>query len=488
MRILLITTIGILAASGVFISFSQANGQSYYIPSWIKNTANWWSQGQVSDDDFINGIQYMIQKGVIQVSTSGQPSGNNSTIPSWVKSNARLWATGQVSSDEFAKGIQYMLQNKIMTASPNSANMVSYNANSLNNGIQNTMTSGSQVILSYDDLLSMAGNKYSDGNVPLGDGKYVTTGPKKGYIYLCGVPPMGQGAQSNGPWIHGNTWNFLEKLSVSGSVSWPNAIFSNTVSGNTRTLSGNGLPSHTTGTFPISPSDTVSEYDGNPNSISVQSYSDTLPASPTYSDTPYCMRGEVGIMLTGVPLFDGFDAELRDAPAHEAQDTCNGHPQNTGEYHYHGISSCFKDINETTVLGYALDGFPITGPKVAADKYLTTDDLDECHGITSEIIEDGITKTTYHYVMTYDFPYSASCFRGKPVQYMVISGGQSGQSGQPGTNQPGPNQPGSPPQEAINACNGKSSGSVCSFTSPRGDVISGTCRIPPSSSLACVPH
>jgi len=483
-------TIGIIVSCSVFIFNSQVNGEGYYVPSWMKNTAKWWSQGQVSDDDFVKGVQYMIQKGVMQVPTPGPPITNNSTIPTWVKSNAGLWATGQAPSDEFVIGIQYTLQNKILTATTKSANTLASDMNSLNsNDMRSKMISGSQVVLSYSDLLAMAGNKYSDGNVPLGDEKYVTTGPKKGYIYLCGVPPMGQGAQGNGPWIHSNTWNFLEKPSVSGSVSWPNAFFSNTISGDTRTLSGNDLPiSHTTGTFPISPSDSVSQYDQNPNSISVQSYSDRLPASPTYSDTPYCIRGEVGIMLTGVPLFDGFDAELRDAPAHEAQDSCNGHPQNTGQYHYHSLSSCFQDVNETTVLGYALDGFPITGPKVTTGKYLTTDDLDECHGITSEILENGLTKITYHYVMTNDFPYSASCFRGKPAQYMVISNGQAGQSGQLGPNQHRPNQFGNPPQEAVNACNGKSSGSLCSFTSPRGDVISGTCRIPPSSSLVCVPN
>jgi len=59
-----------------------------------------------------------------------------------------------------------------------------------------------------------------------------------------------------------------------------------------------------------------------------------------------------------------------------------------------------------TVIGFALDGFPITGPMVAAH---------ECHGITSEIELDGKTVTMYHYVMTQDFPYSVSCFRGTAV-------------------------------------------------------------------------
>jgi hypothetical protein len=355
--------------------------------------------------------------------------------------------------------------------------------------IPNSTITNDTSVLSDSDLLSIADNSYADGNVPLGDGKYVTSGPQKGYIYLCNVPPTGQGSQGNGPWIHGDTWNFLEKLSVSGSVSWPNAVFSDVISGDTRTLSGNDLPiSNTTGIFPISPSDAVSEYDMNPNSISAQSFSVSLPVHPTYSETPYCMRGDVGIMLTGVVLLDGFDAELRDAQANEAQDSCNGHPQNRGEYHYHGLSPCFKDISEKTVLGYALDGFPITGPKVATNKYLKTDDLDECHGITSEIIEDGAAVTTYHYVMTYDFPYSVSCFRGKPVEYMVIGNGQGGPNQGVGPNQGGPNPGGAPPQEALSACSGKSSGDLCSFTSPHGDVISGTCQIPPASSLACVPN
>lgn len=140
--------------------------------------------------------------------------------------------------------------------------------------------------------------------------------------------------QENGPWIHGNTWSLKEKLSVSGEVSWPNAMFTDVVSGDTRTLSGNVLPvNYTTGIFPISPKDAISRYDMNPNSISANPFSISLPVNPTYSETPYCTRGEVGVMLSGIPLFDGFDAELRDAPAHEAQDSCDGHPQKNGEYH-----------------------------------------------------------------------------------------------------------------------------------------------------------
>ena len=128
------------------------------------------------------------------------------------------------------------------------------------------------------------------------------------------------------------------------------------------------------------------------------------------------MGGEVGVMTTGVALFDGFDAGGRDAGAWEIQDSCSGHPQNKGEYHYHTLSSCIKDTSVHTVIGYALDGFPITGPMVGSNNILTTSDLDECHGITSQINLDSKSVTMYHYVMTQDFPYSASCFRSTPIK------------------------------------------------------------------------
>jgi hypothetical protein len=340
--------------------------------------------------------------------------------------------------------------------------------------------------LSDADLLALANNKYADGNLPLGDYKYVTDAPKKGYVYLCHVHKDNPGSMVLGPWVHGQTWNVLSKVSILGNVSWPNASFSDIVSGAYRVLSGNDLPiNHTTGIFPVQSNDPASAYDPNPNTISAQNLKVNIPAHPTYSDTPYCMGGEVGVMLSGVPLFDAFDAGLRDAAAHELQDSCDGHPQGSGEYHYHSLSACFKDTSEKTVLGYAYDGFPITGPVVAPQKYLTTDDLDVCHGITSEINLDGRPTVTYHYVMTEDFPYSASCFRGKPVTTGPSAGTpQSGQSGKAQNQSSGPE--GGPPQAAIDACSAKGVDSECSFSTPQGS-ISGTCRIPPNASLACVP-
>jgi hypothetical protein len=162
-----------------------------------------------------------------------------------------------------------------------------------------------------------------------------------------------------------------------------------------------------------------------------------LSAEPKLESQPACLGGEVGVMLTGVALFDAFDAGGRDAGAWEVQDGCNGHPQISSEYHYHTLSSCIQDTNADTVIGFALDGLPITGPKVGDNNILTTSDLDECHGITSTITLDGRQVETYHYVMTQDFPYSASCFRATATQPPGQAAGPPSQPSGPPAGPPG---------------------------------------------------
>jgi len=275
------------------------------------------------------------------------------------------------------------------------------------------------------------GDKYANGLLPVGDGKYSSTTAAKVTVYVCSqyetnLKTGGGGASTRGPWFTSNNteYDINKKAHVAGSVSWQSS-FSNTVSGSTRSIVTNDLPTHVTGVFPIAASDPAYAYDRNPNTIKTQSLTYALTANPTYGN-PNCMGGQVGVMLTGVALFNAFDAGGRDAGAWEVQDSCGGHPEKQGEYHYHTLSSCIKDISVHTVIGYALDGFPITGPQVAAHNILTTTDLDECHGLTSTVTVNGQTTTTYHYVMTQDFPYSASCFRSQAIQPPGLSSSGGG--------------------------------------------------------------
>ena len=84
------------------------------IPNWVKNTAGWWASGQVGDSDFIKGIQYLIQQGIMQVPNQGQSTATGQPIPSWIKHNAGWWANGSIGDTDFVKGIQWLITNGII--------------------------------------------------------------------------------------------------------------------------------------------------------------------------------------------------------------------------------------------------------------------------------------------------------------------------------------------------------------------------------------
>ena len=48
------------------VTDSQSESESS-IPDWIKTNAGWWADGQIDDDTFIQGIQFLIKAGIIVV-------------------------------------------------------------------------------------------------------------------------------------------------------------------------------------------------------------------------------------------------------------------------------------------------------------------------------------------------------------------------------------------------------------------------------------
>jgi YHYH protein len=258
--------------------------------------------------------------------------------------------------------------------------------------------------------------------LPLGDGR-VSGGPERGAVMSCMTRFRGGGAQHDGPWIHGDTWDLTEKTTVRGRVEWPEAQFAITTGGSGRVVSrvvrGNGLPVETpTGQFPIARDDPAFLIDRNPNRIAAGELVLTLPRDPTPAVAPSCVpMGMIGIALNGVAIFNALDDAGRDAVAHEVQDLCSGHPQMRGEYHYHGPSPCLPDetANER-LIGYAIDGYGIFSMYDANGRELTNADLDACHGRESVVDWDGRRVSLYHYVLTREYPYTVGCFHGAPVR------------------------------------------------------------------------
>lgn len=224
------------------------------------------------------------------------------------------------------------------------------------------------------------------------------------------------------------------------------------------------IPDHAVGTFPNG---------GNPNAISQQSISYTIPNSPTKTTTATEVR-VFGFTLDGVSFerntAECYNNETACSWRYEAitpglaagnlewswlgTDCNNGHVQPSGNYHYHGLpESLINQLGDTgtgmTLVGYAADGFPIyarwgytdandsssaivsvqgsyelrtgtrsSGPGGTYDGTFIQDweyvagsgDLDECNGRTG--ITPEYPQGTYHYYLTDDYPYVPNCVFG----------------------------------------------------------------------------
>jgi hypothetical protein len=85
----------------------------FTIPSWIKNNAGWWADGTIDDNSFVQGIQYLIENNILDV-TSQTTETSQEKIPSWIKNNAGWWADGTIDDNSFVQGIEWLVSNGII--------------------------------------------------------------------------------------------------------------------------------------------------------------------------------------------------------------------------------------------------------------------------------------------------------------------------------------------------------------------------------------
>jgi hypothetical protein len=51
----------------IYEAVGLPNPDTASIPDWIRNNAQWWSEGLISDDEFLQGITFLVETGVIQI-------------------------------------------------------------------------------------------------------------------------------------------------------------------------------------------------------------------------------------------------------------------------------------------------------------------------------------------------------------------------------------------------------------------------------------
>jgi hypothetical protein len=163
-----------------------------------------------------------------------------------------------------------------------------------------------------------------------------------------------------------------------------NSLYNENIQGNNRVINANSIPNHDVGLFgPVMGS-------LNPNAISPQNESYTIPVNPIEANEFTSLLGisgtdlgpqySFGILFNGVELdpvaaepfpHEGMNSSnanwvwnLEALNVNLGVDCNNAHVQPNGKYHYHGTpTSYLNSLNASsismTLIGYAADGFPV---------------------------------------------------------------------------------------------------------------------------------
>jgi hypothetical protein len=249
--------------------------------------------------------------------------------------------------------------------------------------------------------------------------------------------------------------------------------YAETIEGTVRRIRANGIPNHDVGPFPNPGNPNVISAQSYNYAVPVtpsgagataQVFGVAItgavldPGTAELWNDSRSWNYEALRYATAVGYFSG--ATATDTTRHPTSlgVDCNfAHVQPTGAYHYPGIpTGLMPAAPALTFVGWAGDGYPIfarwdrsvptdgasaltemrasyrlrtgtrpsgtAGPGGAYDGTFVQDweyvaglgDLDECNGRTGVVTFDGRTVSSYHYVLTYTYPYIPRCFHATP--------------------------------------------------------------------------
>ncbi len=185
------------------------------------------------------------------------------------------------------------------------------------------------------------------------------------------------------------------------------------------TVYSRNIPNHPTAKFP----DTYGTQGYNPSYIKAQQNTYNIRTEPMRNSQGFgydktgknnaLNMGPVGFAINGVQFFNPFDAGMTDASS--IMDRCCGHPAPDFAYHYHKYPICvntpFVDdgSEHSTVLGFALDGFPVYGPYESAGLMAMNDNKNPLNAMNGH----SDSQRGFHYHVTPGrFPYIIGGYYG----------------------------------------------------------------------------
>ncbi|CAI8375882.1 MAG: Uncharacterised protein [Flavobacterium sp. SCGC AAA160-P02] len=222
------------------------------------------------------------------------------------------------------------------------------------------------------------------------------------FVFACGSDDNDDNLSTNDP-VSSTDYDITPIISFFDGID----AVSYSINGNTLTITTTDLPNHTSPYWPTTNplheayNGTNENFHLNPNRINTQNITFTISLHPTEAiDKESTRLGPIGIARNGIVFYNQYAGPNNQPLTNEINsfDQWLGHPQNTGQYHYHIEPTYLTDqFGDDAFLGLLADGFPVYGP-IENGSTITNADLDEYHGHTHENADfpDGI----YHYHVT----------------------------------------------------------------------------------------
>ena len=85
------------------------------IPKWVKDTTNWWSITKITDQSFLNSLEYMMEKQIIVI-PENEVFDNEKELKmiSWIRNNLNSWSQNSSSNEEFFKSMNWLVEKEFI--------------------------------------------------------------------------------------------------------------------------------------------------------------------------------------------------------------------------------------------------------------------------------------------------------------------------------------------------------------------------------------
>ena len=103
-------------------SSGLANAES--VPNWVKTNAGWWASGDIDQQSFIQGIEYLVNQGIISVPVQKVSGEKSETVPDWIKNTAGWWAEDAISDAEFVRAVEFLVAENIISVQVDALNEI----------------------------------------------------------------------------------------------------------------------------------------------------------------------------------------------------------------------------------------------------------------------------------------------------------------------------------------------------------------------------